>query len=210
MDREELVQRLEKRGVLRSDRVIEAFRKVPREEFVPREKRGEAYEDRPLPIGEGQTISAPHMVAAMTEHLEPGENDRVLEIGTGSGYQAAILSELVDEVITTEIVPELAEEARERLSDYGNVEVVQTDGSTGYSEEAPYDRILYTAAAPEIPSEVFDQLEPGGKLVAPVGTGYSQNLKIYTKHREGEITEETEYGVRFVPLTGEAGKDENL
>ncbi|MFB6265664.1 MAG: protein-L-isoaspartate(D-aspartate) O-methyltransferase [Candidatus Nanohaloarchaea archaeon] len=206
MGNQELVESLRKKGALESERVIEAFRSVDRSEFVPSDRQENAYEDRPLPIGEGQTISAPHMVAVMTEELEPREDDKVLEIGTGSGYQAAILSELVKEVITTEIVSELAVQARDRLSDFDNVEVVETDGSTGYEEEAPYDRILYTAAAPEIPSEVLDQLEARGRLVAPVESGFGQRLKVYTKGEEGEIQEESRSGVRFVPLKGEAGK----
>ncbi len=208
MGREELIERLKGRGILETGKVIEAFREVPREDFVPEGQQEAAYSDRPLPIGEGQTISAPHMVAAMTELLEPRQSDKVLEIGAGSGYQAAILSRLAEKVVTTEIVPELAEQAREKLERYGNVEVVQADGSTGYAEEAPYDRILYTAAAPEVAPEVFDQLEPGGRLVAPVGGRHSQDLKVYEKDEDGEITAETYYGVRFVPLTGEAGRED--
>lgn len=208
MGREELVERLKGRGFLRTGAIIDAFLAVPREEFVPGAQEENAYADTPLPIGGGQTISAPHMVAVMTEELEPVETDRVLEIGTGSGYQAAILSLLVDEVVTTEIVPELAEEARETLADYGNVTVVRTDGSTGYAEEAPYDKILYTAAAPDIPPDVFDQVKEGGRIVAPVGSRHSQELKIYRKEGGGEIREETRSGVRFVPLTGEAGQSD--
>ncbi|MCJ7478964.1 MAG: protein-L-isoaspartate(D-aspartate) O-methyltransferase [Candidatus Nanohaloarchaeota archaeon QJJ-7] len=201
-----LVDRLKRKGVLESERVIDAFLDVPREDFVPTDVKDKAYEDRPLSIGEGQTISAPHMVAVMTEELEPEEDDKVLEIGTGSGYQAAILSRLVDELITTEIVPELAEGARRRLSDYEDVKVVEADGSIGYEKEAPYDKILYTAAAPEIAPEVFDQLKEGGRLVAPVESGFGQRLKVY-RRKDSDIDEEAKSSVRFVPLTGEAGKN---
>ncbi len=203
---DDLVEQLQSRGALTSDRIIDAFRTVPRDKFVPDDQHDNAYRDTPLPIGGGQTISAPHMVAHMTELLDPQPTDTVLEIGAGSGYQAAILAELVDTVITIEIVDELAEQARERLAEYDNVTVIHGDGSTGYSEEAPYDKILYTAAAPDIPEEVFAQLRDGGILVAPVG-GTHQNLNVYTKGND-EITKETHYGVRFVPLTGEKGNGE--
>jgi protein-L-isoaspartate(D-aspartate) O-methyltransferase len=202
--RAELVDHLVQRGALESDRIRDAFRTVSRDAFVPDEHHDAAYSDTPLPIGADQTISAPHMVAHMTELLTPQPDDRVLEIGAGSGYQAAILAELADTVITIEIVEELAVQARKRLEDYRNVTVVNGDGSTGYEPEAPYDRILYTAAAPAIPDQVFDQLAEGGTLVAPVG-GTHQNLHVYT--RDGnDISQETYYGVRFVPLTGEEGK----
>lgn len=207
MDNDDLVDLLKSKGVLSSDRVEAAFRAVDRAEFVPEEQEEQAYEDRPLPIGHGQTISAPHMVAIMTEELEPEEGDRVLEIGTGSGYQAAVLAELVDELITTEIVPELAETARENLAGYDNVDVVEIDGSTGYAAEAPYDKILYTAAAPDIPPSVFDQLTSPGRLVAPVGRRHRQELTVYTKDETGELSESRHTGVRFVPLTGEAGQE---
>lgn len=200
---EELVDHLIERGALESDRISDAVRSVPREMFVPDERADAAYSDAPLPIGDGQTISAPHMVAHMTELLDPQPDDRVLEIGAGSGYQAAILAELVEQVITVEIVEDLAEQARKHLQRYDNVTVIHGDGSTGYEPEAPYDKIIYTAAAPEIPDAVFTQLADGGKLVAPVG-GTHQNLHVYTKDN-GELRKETYYGVRFVPLTGDEG-----
>lgn len=203
---EELVEHLQQRGILETDRIIDAFRTVPRERFVQEEYESHAYSDTPLPIGGEQTISAPHMVAHMTELLDPQPDDRVLEIGAGSGYQAAILAEIVDEVITIEIVEELAQQARDRLEPYDNVEVIHGDGSTGYHDAAPYDKILYTAASPHRPPEdVFDQLADQGMLIAPVGNTH-QSLNVYKK-QNGEITEEPHYGVRFVPLTGEEGRE---
>lgn len=205
--RDALVEQLQKRGALETDRIIDAFRAVPRERFVPDEYVDHAYNDTALSIGEGQTISAPHMVAHMTELLEPQPDDKVLEIGAGSGYQAAILAELVDEVVTVEIVDSLAQQAKERLSAYDNVTVINTDGSQGYPQEQPYDKVLYTAAAPSRPPQaVFNQLKDGGILVAPIGRT-RQTLNVYRKD-DGEITEEEHYGVRFVPLTGEEGKNE--
>jgi protein-L-isoaspartate(D-aspartate) O-methyltransferase len=201
---DKLIERLQTRGALESPRIIDAFRAVPRKQFVPDNQQDNAYQDTALPIGEGQTISAPHMVAHMTELLDPQSEDQILEIGAGSGYQAAILAELVEQVTTVEIVDELAEQAQNRLADRDTVTVIHGDGSTGYKPEAPYNKILYTAAAPEIPGQVFDQLDNGGKLVAPVG-GTHQNLNVYMKDSDGSITTETHYGVRFVPLTGEKG-----
>lgn len=202
---EELVTYLKQRGALTDERIINAFHEVSREDFVPNEYVEHAYKDTALPIKEGQTISAPHMVAHMTELLDPRPDDRVLEIGAGSGYQAAILSHLVDQVITVEIVEELAEQACGRLESYENVIVITADGSTGCAEHAPYDKILYAAAAPHIPETVFDQLAEDGTLVAPIGSR-QQSLNVYTK-KNGKVTEETHYGVRFVPLTGEEGID---
>ncbi|MDY6770162.1 MAG: protein-L-isoaspartate(D-aspartate) O-methyltransferase [Candidatus Nanohaloarchaea archaeon] len=206
MGNDALVDRLRRKGILRSDRVIAAFRSVDRADFVPASQAEHAYEDRPLPIGAGQTISAPHMVAVMTEALAPEEDDAVLEVGTGSGYQAAVLAELAGEVVTTEIVAELVEQARERLAAYDNVTVVETDGSTGYVEAAPYDGILYTAAAPDIAAGVLDQLAPGGTLVAPVGDRHRQDLTVYRKGEDGEIARDVRSSVRFVPLKGAAGQ----
>lgn len=204
--RESLVNHLKQRGILQTDRIIEAFESVPREDFIPQEHRENAYADNPLPIGGGQTISAPHMVAHMTELLDPQPTEKVLEIGAGSGYQAVILSHLVDEVITVEIVEALAEQAQQRLEKYDNVTVIHADGSDGYAPEAPYDKIIYTAAAPDVPEAVFDQLEEGGIVVAPVGKA-RQELKTFRK-TDGEIVEETHAAVRFVPLTGEKGSED--
>ncbi|MFB6294694.1 MAG: protein-L-isoaspartate(D-aspartate) O-methyltransferase [Candidatus Nanohaloarchaea archaeon] len=206
MDNDDLVDLLKTRGVLSSERVEEAFRAVDRADFVPDEQKRHAYEDRPLPIGHDQTISAPHMVAVMTEELAPQEDDTVLEVGTGSGYQAAVLAELVERLITTEIVPALAEKACEQLEGYDNVTVVAADGSTGYEEEAPYDKILFTAAAADLPQAVFDQLAAPGRLVAPVGDRRSQELRIYVKDEDGELMERRGRRVRFVPLTGATGQ----
>lgn len=197
------VERLKKRGHIRSDRVEEAMLAIDRKEFVP-DAGEEAYADRPLPIGSDQTISAPHMVAIMTEACNPQPDDRVLEIGTGSGYQAAVLSELVAEVYTVERVPELAAGAKERLSGYDNVHVYEGDGSKGLPQEEPFDTILVTAAAPRVPERLMEQLEDGGRMIVPVeGGGFAQQLKVFER-RGGEMVEVEDLGsVRFVPMKGE-------
>jgi protein-L-isoaspartate(D-aspartate) O-methyltransferase len=191
-----------------SDRaVLEALRTVPRHELVPREHRGRAYANRPLPIGHGQTISQPYVVAYMTEVLELEEDDRVLEIGTGSGYQAAVLAEIVDRVYTIEIIEALARTARRRLErlEYDNVEVKQGDGYFGWPEHAPFDAVIVTAAAGHIPSPLVEQLRPGGRMVIPVGPVYAvQNLILVTRDDSGEVRTEQLLPVRFVPMTGRA------
>jgi protein-L-isoaspartate(D-aspartate) O-methyltransferase len=194
---------IEARGV-RDARVLEAMRRVPRHIFVPPAYRDEAYEDHPLPIGEGQTISQPYVVAVMTELLEPKPTDRVLEIGTGSGYQAAILAELVREVHTIEIIPELGERARKVLAESGfdNVFVSIGDGYRGLPAKAPFDGIIVTAAPTEVPKPLLDQLRIGGRLVIPVGS-WDQELKVYTRTKDG-FESRSVFGVRFVPMTGEA------
>lgn len=187
--------------------VLEAMRAVPRHEFVPSERSGRAYANRPLPIGHGQTISQPYVVAYMTEVLELAEDDRLLEIGTGSGYQAAVLAEIVDRVYTIEIIEALARTARRRLErlEYDNVEVKQGDGYFGRPEHAPFDAIIVTAAAGHIPSPLVEQLGPGGRMVIPVGPVYAvQNLILVTKDDSGEVTTEQLLPVRFVPMTGRA------
>lgn len=187
--------------------VLDAMRTVPRHEFVPEERGGRAYENRPLPIGEGQTISQPYIVAYMTEVLELEPGDRVIEVGTGSGYQAAVLAEIVDEVYTIEIIDSLAESAARRLDElaYDNVEVKQDDGYFGWSEHAPFDAVIVTAAAGHIPSPLVEQLKPGGRMVIPVGPVHAvQNLVLVTKDRNGDVTTEQLMPVRFVPMTGEA------
>jgi len=196
-------QQIRQRGV--SDpRVLEALRTVPRDRFVPPEARGRAYSDMPLPIGFGQTISQPYIVAYMTEVLGAAPSDRVLEIGTGSGYQAAVLSMLVREVYTIEIVPELAQraEATLRALRHENVTVRAGDGYGGWPERAPFDRIMLTAAPDEIPEPLLDQLAPGGRLVAPVGPqGGTQWITVVDRNEQG-LTERQTIAVQFVPFTG--------
>ncbi len=188
-------------------RVLAALRKVPRHEFVPRDMRSLAYEDSPLPIGERQTISQPYIVGIMTQLLEPEPNDRVLEIGTGSGYQAAVLGQLVKEVYTIEIVDPLARRAEETLRSmgYGNVHVRSGDGYRGWPEKAPFDGIIVTAAAPSIPEPLLDQLKVGASLVIPVGDDY-QELRVITRTEHG-FAQRSELPVRFVPMTGQARGD---
>jgi protein-L-isoaspartate(D-aspartate) O-methyltransferase len=187
-------------------RVLEAMRKVPRHVFIPAEYAGAAYEDRPLPIGYGQTISQPYMVATMTQALLLEGHEKVLEVGTGSGYQAAILAEMVDHVVTLERVPELADRASEtiRRLGYVNVEVAVGDGSKGYPPRAPYDGIVVTAGAPAIADVLVEQLAGDGRLVIPVGNSFHQTLTRVTKQPEGKRVERLE-GCVFVPLIGEHG-----
>ncbi len=186
---------------------IRAMRAVPRHRFVPREYRQRAYENRPLPIGLGQTISQPYIVGFMTEALELAPDHRVLEIGTGSGYQAAVLAEIVEHVYTIEIVAELAVSARERLErlGYENVTVRQGDGYFGWAEEAPFDAIIVTAAAGHIPRPLLDQLKPTGRLIIPVGPVFDvQTLVLARLGPSGEVRTEHLLPVRFVPMTGQA------
>jgi protein-L-isoaspartate(D-aspartate) O-methyltransferase len=188
------------RGVKNPD-VLAVMRNVPRECFVPESVRPQAYDDHPLPIGFGQTISQPIIVALMTEALGPKKNDRVLEIGTGSGYQAAILSRLAGELYSIEIVPELARSAAETLRSLGfrNVTVREGDGYRGWPDKAPFDRIILTAAPPEIPQVLLDELRPGGRLVAPVGVGV-QKIVVVQKSADGKTTTRSLLPVRFVPM----------
>jgi protein-L-isoaspartate(D-aspartate) O-methyltransferase len=194
------------RGV-RDPRVLAAMRKVPRHLFVDPAQRSQAYEDHPLPIPGNQTISQPYIVAIMTELLELQPKDRVLEIGTGTGYESAILGELVSEVYTIEIVPELARSAAERLKHlhYDNVVVREGDGYRGWPEHAPFDAIIVTAAPERIPQPLIEQLAPGGVMVIPVG-GFFQELKVFRKSADGRVTEKDILPVRFVPMTGEIEK----
>ena len=190
---------IEARGV-RDPRVLAAMRKIPRHRFVPEALADDAYRDHPLPIGRGQTISQPYIVAVMTELLAPQPGEKVLEIGTGSGYQAAVLAELGARVFSIEIVPELAESARRTLSEngYGEVTVIQGDGWLGHAAEAPYDAILVTAAPERVPEELVKQLREGGRMVLPVGDR-SQRLRVLEKTQEG-IRERDLFEVRFVPM----------
>jgi protein-L-isoaspartate(D-aspartate) O-methyltransferase len=196
---------IRKRGVS-SERVLEAMASVPRHEFVPDKFRPYAYADKPLPIGEGQTISQPYMVAAMAEALELTGSERVLEIGTGSGYQAAVLSLLAREVISVESHTPLALSAQERLVnlDYANVHVHNGDGSAGLPDAAPYDAILVTAGAPEIPQVFAAQLREAGRLVIPVGDAENQNL-VQARKEGADLKSRVLFGCRFVPLLGRYG-----
>lgn len=187
-------------------RVLKVFSEVPRHEFVPPGEINQAYEDCPLPIGEGQTISQPYIVAAMTEALALTGAERVLEVGTGSGYQAAILAQMTKHVFSIETHPELSNQARQRLErlGYQNITCIVGDGSQGYPAEAPYGAILVTAAAPRIPDSLTEQLGEGGRLVIPVGDIHTQELLLSRKeHRK--ITQKTINYCRFVPLTGRYG-----
>jgi protein-L-isoaspartate(D-aspartate) O-methyltransferase len=197
------------RGV-RDRAVLEALQSVPRDKFVPPDLADQAYSDNPLPIGFGQTISQPYIVGYMSELLGLQPGHKVLEIGTGSGYQAAVLSLLARDVYSIEIVSELGAQARERLErlGYSKVHVRIGDGYKGWPEEAPFDRILLTAAPHEIPQPLLDQLAPGGRLVAPVGPTYgAQEIIVVDKDANGNLTRRTDLPVRFVPMV--PGKDRN-
>ncbi len=200
-----VIETIERRGITDQD-VLRAMRNVPRHLFVPPDKQDQAYGDYPLPIGYGQTISQPYIVALMTELLELKEGDRVLEIGTGSGYQAAILAEIPGiEVYTVEIIPELAESARMRLESLGytNVHCLQADGYYGWPEHAPFDAIIVTAAPDHVPPPLLDQLANSGRMVIPVGPpGGYQTLWKFVRSPDGEIEALNMGGVAFVPLTG--------
>lgn len=187
-------------------RVLAAMRKVPRHLFMPEQNRHDAYEDMALPIGEGQTISQPYMVAIMTQLLELKGNEKVLEIGTGSGYQAAILAELAREVYTIERIEALGERVRSHLKDmgYDNIYVFIGDGSKGLEEKAPFDRIIITAATPKIPDCLISQLNEDGIIVAPVGQRFSQ-LLIKVRKSKGKLLDEYSTPCIFVPLIGEYG-----
>ncbi len=202
-------EQLRSRGI-RDPRVLEVMERIPRERFLPPDRRSAAYRDRALPLAEGQTISQPYMVAAMTEALRLEPDHRVLEVGTGSGYQTAILSELAREVYTVERLPRLAERARAVLDELGcrNVYLRVGDGTLGWPEEAPFDAILVTAGAPSPPAPLLDQLNPeGGTLVIPVGDRDIQDL-VRIVRRGGDFSSETLMACRFVPLVGEEGWSE--
>lgn len=195
-------EQLRARGI-RDERVLEAMEQVPRHEFVPAERRGEAYGDHPLPIGEEQTISQPYIVALMIQALEIAPGDTVLEIGTGTGYQAAVLSRIAARVITVERMGRLAQQARENFArlGYGNIEVAIGDGSQGMPQSGPFRRIIAAAAATEIPPPLLQQLAEGGTLVIPIGPRDEQDL-IRVRRISGEIRSESLGGCRFVPLLG--------
>ncbi|PUB78245.1 MAG: protein-L-isoaspartate O-methyltransferase [gamma proteobacterium symbiont of Ctena orbiculata] len=186
--------------------IMKVLAEVPRHQFVPADIRGRAYENRPLPIGYGQTISQPYIVAIMTDLIAPKPGHKALEIGTGSGYQAAVLSRLVERIYTMEIVEPLGNQATERLKrlGYDNIEVAVADGYYGWKEHAPFDIIIVTAAASHIPPPLIEQLKPGGKMIIPVGSRFmTQQLLLVDKDAENEITVRQILPVRFVPLTGE-------
>lgn len=188
------------------ERILKSLSEVPRHQFVPADVRSRAYDNRPLPIGYGQTISQPYIVAIMTDLIAPRAEHNALEIGTGSGYQAAVLSRLVEKVYTMEIVEPLGKQATERLKRLGfdNIEVSIADGYYGWKEHAPFDIIIVTAAASHIPPPLIEQLKPGGKMIIPVGSRFmTQQLLLVDKNAEKEITVRQILPVRFVPLTGE-------
>jgi protein-L-isoaspartate(D-aspartate) O-methyltransferase len=194
------------RGITNS-RVLAAMGQVPRHELLPVEVRALAYSDHPLPIGHGQTMSQPYVVAYMTEKLDPKPSDRVLEIGTGSGYQAAVLSELVAKVYTIEIVEPLARQAAldlKRLS-YTNVQVRAGDGYKGWPEAAPFDAVIVTCAPDHVPQPLVDQLKEGGRMIIPVGPAHDQSLYLLEK-KGGKVKQRAVLPVRFVPMTGESSK----
>jgi len=201
-----MVERQIRARGISSSRVLEAMMAVPRHEFVPASMRAEAYADKAISIGEGQTISQPYMVAAMTDALELTGNERVLEVGTGSGYQAAVLSLLAREVLSVESHPMLARAAQQRLERLGftNVHVHTGDGSVGLAEAGPFDAILITAAAPEVPPLLGAQLREGGRLVAPIGSHVDQEL-VQVRKVNGELRSRALFGCRFVPLVGRHG-----
>ena len=198
-------EQLRHRGI-RNQRVLEAMQVVPRHLFVPEQCRTQAYEDMPLPIGYHQTISQPYIVAVMLEVLELTGTERVLEIGTGSGYQAALLGWLTQQVYTVEIIPELAQAARGLLSQLGyeNVEVVAANGSIGWKAGAPYDAIIVAAASPAVPHPLVEQLQEGGRLVLPVGDLFEQVL-LRVRKQQGKVVTEDLGSCAFVPLVGEEG-----
>ena len=199
-------QQLRQRSI-HDERVLAAMMKVPRHEFVSRQSWGEAYADHPVVIGEQQTTSQPYMIAAMVQAAQIRPEDRVLEIGAGSGYQTAVLAELASQVFAVERYPSLAEDARktlERLS-YRNVKIVAGDGSLGFPEAAPFDAIIVSAAAPRVPPALVEQLAPGGRLLIPVGDPQQQVLQFVQCDQQGNISVQTLEGCRFVPLIGQQG-----
>ena len=210
-EREAMVERQLRRRGIAGTHILDAFRAVPREEFVAEDQRRHAYGDHPLPIESGQTISQPYIVALMIEAAEITAGDRVLEVGAGSGYAAAVISRIAAKVVAVERQPELVTVARERLQRLGyvNVEIVEGDGTMGWPSAAPFDAILAAASGSHVPRPLVDQLADAGRLVMPVGDpGWVQELVKVTKGPGGELAQENLGGVRFVPLIGEQGWDE--
>jgi len=204
-----MIQHLIKYNYIKSKKVIDAMTKVDRKNFVPKEYITDAYSDYPIPIGFKQTISAPSIVGIMTEALDIQESDKILEIGCGSGYQAAILAEISKngKIYTVERIPELAELAKEKLKDYKNIEIINRDGYYGYENEAPYDKIIVTAAPVEIPTPLLKQLKTGGKMIIPVGSAYIQNLILVEKISQTKIKKNILCGCMFVPLISSCKKE---
>lgn len=207
--KEELIKNWISSSTIKDKKVIEAFRKIPREEFVEEARKEESYGDYPLPIGEGQTISQPTTVAIMTQALELQEGHKVLEVGAGSGYQAALISEIIGQkgkIISTEIVPELAELAKKNVKKLNlkNIEILHHDGSKGYAKDAPYDRIIVAAASPKIPRPLANQLKEGGIIIIPVGNMLEQ-VMVKGRKKSGKIVEEQLGDFIFVPLKGKYG-----
>ncbi|SIQ74779.1 protein-L-isoaspartate(D-aspartate) O-methyltransferase [Haladaptatus litoreus] len=211
-ERESLVAQLADRDRIRRETTLNALRSVPRHEFVPRHRQREAYDDRPLPIGNNQTISVPHMVAVMTDLLELSPGDRVPEIGTGCGYHAAVTAEIVgpENVFSIEYHESLAQATRDRFRrlsqsgrfDYDDISIRVTDGHDGWPEHAPYDAVYLTCATPDFPSTVVEQVRPGGRLLAPLGDD-PQELVLAEKQDDGSLAREPHGFVRFVPMQGE-------
>jgi protein-L-isoaspartate(D-aspartate) O-methyltransferase len=204
--RRRMIERQLRDRDIADERVLEAMARVPRELFVPEELRDRAYDDAALPLAEGQTISQPYMVARIVEALELRGRERVLDVGTGSGYQAAVLAELAHEVVTIERIPELAALARANLeaAGYGRVEVHVGDGTLGVPDRAPFDAIAVAAAVPELPQTLYEQLEPRGRIVLPVGSRRAQELQVVVRSPEGPAVLHS-VPCRFVPLVGEEG-----
>jgi protein-L-isoaspartate(D-aspartate) O-methyltransferase len=209
-ERASMVEHQIRRRGITNIRILETMRAIPRHLFIPHPYDSSAYDDNPLPIGSGQTISQPYIVAQMTELLHPEPGDNILEIGTGTGYQTAILAALSRHVTTIERIPAVADLARKNLAAIGmkNVRIVAGDGTLGYPADAPYDGILITAATPSIPRPLIDQLAVGGRLVAPAGSRELQELILLTR-QEGGLTRSSHGGVRFVPLIGQHGWEDN-
>jgi protein-L-isoaspartate(D-aspartate) O-methyltransferase len=205
-ERAKMVERQLRRRDIVDERVLEAMERVPRELFVPEDVRDRAFDDAALPIGGGQTISQPYMVARIAEELGLDGDEKVLDVGTGSGYQAAVLAELADEVHTIERIPELSEEAERNLAaaGYDQVSVHVGDGSRGLPQHAPYDAIAVAAAAPVLPQALYDQLQPGGRLVVPIGGRRGQRLEVIVRSPEGPAVVRS-VPCRFVPLVGAEG-----
>jgi len=199
-------QQLRSRGICDA-RLLQAMSKVPRHEFIDPVKRQQAYLDQPITIGEQQTTSQPYIIAAMLQAAEVGADDRVLEIGAGSGYQTAILAELAERVVAIERLPALAASAQSTLArlGYKNVEIIMADGSLGWPPSAPYDVIIASAASPRVPPALVDQLAPGGRLVIPVGNAQEQVLQLISKQADGSILRRPLEGCRFVPMIGQQG-----